>query len=202
MFIIGIKLKNNKIDINKKNIDILYVGRIEKVKGIHILIKAISLLKDININVNIIGDGRYFTEIQNLVNNLELNNSVKLLGRKNDPIYYMERAKIFVYPSIWEEAFGISVVEAMEQGCICIAFKKGGIPEIIDNTLNGYIINEVSEKLLAYRIKEILANYNNKIYKNLRIKAINTSYRFSIENTINNLKNEYEKLMLEDKWKN
>lgn len=68
---------------------------------------------------------------------------------------------IFVYPSTWEEGFGISVVEAMSRGCIPITFKKGGLLEIIKNEEDGFFADNVSDIELMNKINYVI-NYDNK----------------------------------------
>ena len=66
-----------------------------------------------------------------------------------------------MYPSTWEEGFGISVVEAMARGCIPITFKKGGLVEIIQDGVNGFIVNNTESVELAEKI-DYAINYKEK----------------------------------------
>ncbi len=101
----------------------------------------------------------------NLSTELNLSNRIRFVGRQSNVIEWLDLADIFVYPSIWEEGFGISVVEAMARGCIPITFKRGGLPEIIDNNQNGILVDDVNVKNLVKAIKQIimLDEYKKKI---------------------------------------
>lgn len=200
----GIDISSTTINKNKiiKN-DIVYVGRVEKVKGIELLIKAVSILKEKGIDTNlcIVGEGDYSVNIKKLVEELDIKDRINIVGRQNHNKVgkIMNESKIFVYPSIWQEAFGISIIEAMEQGCICIAFKKGGIPEIINDYENGFIIEKESEELLAEKLEYVLRIFAEGKTEKIKEKALKTAQRFSIENTIKNLRLEYENVLNERK---
>ena len=105
----------------------------------------------------------------------------------------MDKSNIFVYPSIWEEGFGISVIEAMSRGCIPITFHKGGLVEIIENGKNGYLVDEVDYKKLSDAILKVI-NLNNEEREKMIKKAINTSKKFTIEKTIQTLGQAYKNL--------
>lgn len=205
------KLGNNKIvyngidskffcDIKHKNktdlLKLIYVGRLYKTKGIPILISACKILKNqkVKFELTIVGDGEERENLKKQVAQYELEEFVNFVGRQNNVIDWLDNADVFIYPSIWEEGFGISVVEAMARGCIPITFNKGGLPEIIENGKNGFILENVNEEELASEIKETkeLSQENkNKIIKN----AIDTAKKYTIQKTISNLEKIY-KLML------
>lgn len=185
--------KNEDKKIENK---IAFVGRLTKVKGVNILIDAFNIVKQkgIDSTLTIVGDGEEKNELIEKVSNYGLGNNVIFTGRQSNIIQYLDNADIFVYPSICEEGFGISVVEAMARGCIPITFNKGGLPEIIKNEKNGFIVNDVTAESLADEIIKVI-NLNNK--DEIRKNAIETAKKFSIDNTIKNQKNIYEKLVSE-----
>ena len=156
------------------NFNFIYVGRLERVKGVDILLDAFPMVKSKykNIKLVVIGDG---TQLENLKQKAKDNNideNVEFLGKQVDVKKWLDKADIFIYPVVWEEAFGISVVEAMSRGVIPITFKRGGLPEIIDSEKNGYLVDKIDSKDLANKIVEILNNYElNK----MREAAIKTS---------------------------
>ena len=79
-------------------IDILYVGRLHKIKHVETIIRAVSLLKNDfpNINCTILGDGNEKTSLENLIASQELHNNVFLLGYQKDVWFYYQRAKVSV----------------------------------------------------------------------------------------------------------
>ena len=183
----------NKFERKDKN-KIAFVGRLTKVKGVDVLIDAFNIIKQkgIDSTLTIVGDEEEKNELIEKVSNYDLGNNVIFTGRQSNVIQYLDNADIFVYPSIWEEGFGISVVEAMARGCIPITFNKGGLPEIIKNGKNGFIVNDVTAESLADEILKVI-NLNNK--DEIRKNAIETAKEFSIDNTIENQKDIFKQLL-------
>lgn len=182
--------------VSKFNNRIIFCGRLSKKKGVDILIKALNILKEkknLDLELIIVGDGEERKKLEEMSNEYQLIDNIKFKGFQNNVWNFLDNSSIFIYPVIWNEAFGISIVEAIARGCIPITFKKGGIPEIISNGENGFLVEELSEELLA---ETILKVYNlNELERNKIIEnAIFTAQKFTIDNTIRRLDEEYKKL--------
>jgi glycosyltransferase involved in cell wall biosynthesis len=190
---IGSKFFKNAIEVSKNtNNDIIFIGRLEKVKGVDILIRAFDKVysKCPSTKLTIVGDGSKKEELQKLAKTTSAKENIFFAGRQNDVIAWLDKAGIFVYPSIWEEGFGISVVEAMARGCIPITFNKGGLPEIIKNEENGYIVDEVSDEELANTILKAINLQQSQ--KDIMLKnALSTSSKYTIEKTITKIQQSY-----------
>ncbi len=184
-------LKRDKNGIN----NIIFVGRLSYVKGVDLLIDAFNQVQKTNSNVRltIVGDGEEKQNLTKRTKQLGLQDKIYFAGRQANVIEWLDKADIFVYPSIWEEGFGISVVEAMARGCIPITFNKGGLPEIIKDGRNGFLVDTVNTDKLSGKIIELILKSNDEI-KKVRDNAIETSTKFSINSTIVSLKNVYTKL--------
>ena len=187
------------VKISKKDFDnILYVGRLEKEKGVSLLIEAFSMLKHDeliknNIHLTIVGDGKQRDELEELAKSKRVNKYISFEGSKTNPIEYYNNSGIFVYPSICDEAFGISIVEAMSRGCATVAFNKGGIPEIINNQKDGFLVFDTNSESLYRSIKAIYAldiTQKEEIVSN----AIETAKKYSIVNTAEKLDSCYYKI--------
>lgn len=202
------KLGNNEIvyngidskffcDIKHKNktdsLRLIYVGRLYKTKGISILISACKILKDqkVDFKLIIVGEGEERENLEKQVIQYELEEIVSFVGRQNNVIDWLDNADIFIYPSIWEEGFGISVVEAMSRGCIPITFNKGGLPEIIDNEQNGFLVDKIDEKELAQKIKEV-DQLNNEKQNEVKERAVEKARKYTIQKTISSLESIYK----------
>jgi glycosyltransferase involved in cell wall biosynthesis len=162
---------------------ILYLGRIEEVKGIHLLIGACSLLKKENIDFccTIVGEGTQKRKLQLLTQNLKLSNEVLFCEGTNNVADFYENNNIFVYPSTWEEIFGISIVEAMAFGMICVSHKVGGIKEIITDNKNGFFSFEKTEESLYKTLKNISKDLKSEKVHSLSEEAKQTAQKFSIK---------------------
>ena len=172
-------------NVEKENV-FTYVGRLEPEKGVLLLLEAYNMFykKNKKFKLRYIGDGSARSELENLVKKYNLSDNVELLGKRLDVIKWLDISKMFVYPSICDESFGISVVEAMARGSIPITFKKGGLPEIIKSGYNGFIVDDVSSQALCKKMFELATSED---YKKLTRNALITSKKFTIENTIASL---------------
>ena len=111
---------------------ILYVGRLEKYKNIHLVIKAMKFLPECYFYI--IGDaGSYKKELGNLIHKLHLENRVKILSNVSDAEKYrwLKTCLLFINLS-GIEAFGITVLEALAAGRPVIVNGEGGLKELAD----------------------------------------------------------------------
>ncbi len=190
----AIPLKKIEPAQKKNEINILFVGRLEKQKSISTLIKAFK--KNIehnlekNLNLNIIGDGSLKLELQKLVADLKIKNRVHFKGeQKNIDVYYA-KSDIFVLPSIWE-GFGIVILEAFRAKLAVIASNIEGPAELIKDNYNGLLFEPQNVLELTDKINYLI---NNK-YKREEIseKGFKT---FTSEYSINNYVKRLIKLYL------
>lgn len=177
--------------LDKNKYVILCPRRWAPTKGIIYLIKAIGILKDTDIvnkfQVVFIGNDyedypEYKSEILNFINENKLGNYVKLLG--NIEYENMSRitqaSEIIVIPSLME-AVSLSMLESMSCAKIVVGSDTGGIPEVIKDNKNGYLVKKADEVSLADKLYEIIKRYDELEY--IRRKARNTveeSYSWEI----------------------
>ena len=171
-----------------KKITICYVGRIAKVKGIDILIKAFKRCDQNKYHLIIVGDGEEKDNLKELSKKLKIYNNIEFKKGTENVIQYLDESNIFVYPSIWNEGFGISIIEAMARKCIPVTFKKGGMTEIIKNNENGYLVDNVDDIALSKTIKNV--EFSERIYNNV----YNTAKKFKINETVKRLENSYKEI--------
>jgi glycosyltransferase involved in cell wall biosynthesis len=129
--------KIKKTSLNKKNIQVGLIARLELVKGTHLLIEAANLLKDKNINFLIGGDGHLENELKKLS---EGNDKIKFVGNVLNPINFIKDLDILVVPSI-REPLGIVNIEAGLCKIPVVASNIDGIPEVVTNNYSGILIN-------------------------------------------------------------
>jgi len=156
---------------------ILFVGRLSIRKGIHILVDAFKhVIKEFpEAKLLIAGKGflkeylRYKVKANNIVDKVEF------LGYISDEklVKLYITSDIFVCPSIFAEAFGIVILEAMAAGKPVVATKVGGIPEIIDHEVNGLLVEPNDAGELSNAIIRLLSDKKemNKMGKNARKKV-------------------------------
>lgn len=141
-----------------KQTEILYVGRLFKEKGVDLLLTACALIKS-KFSLKIVGEGWEKNNLLGLARELRIEKKVKFLGFKVGPelqrLY--QECDFFVLPSVWPEPFGMVGLEAHLFKKPVIAFNVGGIPDWLENGVNGFLLEEISSVALAERM-EILIN--------------------------------------------
>ena len=157
-YFVDISFFNSEIDVEKGNI-ILTVARLHPVKGLQYLIEACDILRKIGLKFNciIVGDGSERRNLASLINLLELNDSVILAGPKTqeEVINYYHKAKIFVLPSL-TEGLPVVLIEAMACKVPVIATRICGIPELVEDGVNGFLVPPKDPQKLADAIEILL----------------------------------------------
>ncbi|MBF8417262.1 glycosyltransferase family 4 protein [Bacillus coagulans] len=196
----GIIDKNETIKRNtrKEFINILFIGTISEWKGLHILMKAVSLLKyDIDsLNIYIAGpflDESYKNEIKQLAKKVPY--KINYLGKINDTKSVMENMDILVHCSIEKDPFPTVVLEGLAAGMAVIGSSAGGAKEVIIDGDTGLLhtpgnFKELSEKLKILIDKpdlrnKIAQNGFNFAMKNLDKETYKKNFFNSITNLIN-----------------
>ena len=157
------------------------------------LIEATKLLLDqgYEVELEVLGDGPDRAEYEELTEKLEIKANVRFRGYRLDKDAFLDRAHIFCYPSVWQEAFGISVIEAMQKGLVCVASAVGGIPEIITDGQDGYLVEAGDKKKLADVLKKIISDYQEDRVSAVQKAAIKRAKEFDVEKMINALSEIY-----------
>jgi len=155
-------------EINEDYKIILTVAELHERKGIKYLIKAMSgVLEENNkIKLIIVGNGPKYNELKQLAMEEGVINNVLFLGFRKDIPQLMASSDLFVLPSK-KEAFGLVLLEAGITRLPIIASKTGGIPEIIENGINGVLIPPENPKKLTRSILEI---FNDDFKRNSYIE--------------------------------
>ena len=142
---------------------ILFVGLLTPFKGPDVLIKAIpQVIKRVkNTKLLLVGEGPFRQKLEQERSRLGCEKSIRFEGFVTDSLkaLYYKASDVFVLPSIsTAEAFGIVNLEAMASGIPVISTKVGGIPSIINNNVNGLLIEPKDEIALADSIIYLLEN--------------------------------------------
>lgn len=147
-------LTDNKLEFENNFKNIICVGRLAKQKNFIKVIEIMELLKDYDIRLYILGEGEEREKLEFLIKKLDLENKVFLLGRKKNPYLYMKKADLFILSSI-VEGFPNALLEAGYCGLYSICNNcLGGINEIIEENINGNIIDFNKKELVKSKILE------------------------------------------------
>lgn len=143
--------------------NLLYVGTIEKRKGLSYLIDAISLLDNrASVKLNVVGkivEQSYFDKLQQQISALGLSDNVSFLGRVSDKTLAecYQKAEIFTFPSLLE-GYGIVLIEAFNNGLPIICFDNTAMPYTVKDGVNGFVAKNKDAKDLAVKIRILLGN--------------------------------------------
>ncbi len=122
---------------------LLFAGRIMADKGVS---EAIEVAQATGSRLKIIGavygNQREYFETQVKPH---LNDKIEYLGflERDKVVEYYRHAKALLFPILWEEPFGLTMIEAMSCGTPVIGFNRGSVPEVIEDGVTGFIVNRV-----------------------------------------------------------
>jgi len=190
---LGIELAGNeKIEKDYETIDILYVGRVNRYKGLHILINAFKELEHKNIHLHVVGEGEDMEESKKIAG---FNSNIIFYGFMPDRelVELYKKANVAVVPSIWCEVFGVVIIESFKYGTPVIGSNIGGIPELVENGYNGYLFEAGN----VVQLKKVLENLieNPKELKRLSDNAFEFVKKYSMEEHTKRLKKLYEEVL-------
>ncbi|KHJ36975.1 glycogen synthase [Pedobacter glucosidilyticus] len=139
-YVIGNCYNNNifkNLNLNR-DLEIAFVGRLVSDKGVDTLINALHFLKQrdkIYPKLTVIGNGPELENLKSLTMQLNLNDQINFIGafKNEELVNLLNRHKLLVIPSKWEEPFGIVALEGLACGCSLIVSKNGGLPEASGN---------------------------------------------------------------------
>lgn len=169
--------KNKIID---NNIKFLFVGSLFENKGILNLLEAFKNVKNDNITLDICGKGK----LKNIVLEREKKDSrIKYNGmlKKEEMEKKYKECDVLIVPSIWDEPFGLVVIEANKFGLPIIGSNKAGIAEILETMKSGELykfdnIKELEEKIIFFTNRNNIKKYYDKILNNIDKFSINNQY--------------------------
>ncbi|MEX2640759.1 MAG: glycosyltransferase [Balneolales bacterium] len=178
--------------LQKPVITLLSVGRLVEKKGIEYGIRAIEhlLKKKYAVKYVILGDGILKEELQSLISSKNLNGQVVLEGACNqDKVHSrLKEADIVLVPSVTAldgdmEGIPVILMEAMAAGVPVVATDHSGIPELVKNNLNGYLVEERNAGEIAEKVEYIIHHPDQVLATSRRARlTIEESFNASIQN--------------------
>jgi glycosyltransferase involved in cell wall biosynthesis len=189
---------NNFQDMHKKvsrKLRFGFAGNILPAKGLHILIDTFNKIKKENIELRIYGkESSYKSILASYFNNIKKmakNNNIKFMGgfENKDIAKIFAEIDVLIVPSIWHENSPLVIQEAFAAKTPVIASNIGGIPEFINNGVNGLLFNPGDVNDLKEKIEYIIENREliERLKKNTpEVENIEDNAR-EIEETYNRL---------------
>jgi glycogen synthase len=138
---------------------LLFVGRLEHEKGVHVLLHALQRLRDTGrpVRLAIAGEGTQRAALEALAQRLRLRRSSTFLGFCDPPVLAALRdaSHVAVVPSLYEP-FGLVALEAMAAGTPLVATRTGGLAELVRDGEDGLLVPPEEPDLLAGAIARVL----------------------------------------------
>lgn len=164
---------------NTKESSLLFLGRMSPEKGI---LQAIEVAKKSNrtlrIAARVDSPDRVFyeTSVKPLIDGHDICFVGEVEGMKKTRLY--QEAAAFLMPIQWDEPFGLVMVEALACGTPVIAFSRGSVPEIIQDGVNGYIVETVDQMVEAvHKISRIQpADCRSSVQERFNVTAMVDGY--------------------------
>jgi glycosyltransferase involved in cell wall biosynthesis len=139
-------------DLNISDSPLIFLGRIERIKGCHTAIDVAKITKKKLIiagNISRLPEEiHYFeSEIKPHIDGI----NVEFIGEVNDvqKNELLGKSAAFLMPIEWNEPFGIVMIEAMACGTPVIAFPYGSVPEVVDEGITGFVVKDKGEMIKA-----------------------------------------------------
>jgi glycosyltransferase involved in cell wall biosynthesis len=192
----------DKLGIQEDEIVLLYAGQIEKRKGLNFLVEAFRRVSDKYPHTHLVIAGSsdiwqptpetqlYEEEIRKKCRRLNVHFLGKLSQREIPKVY--KSADIFVLPSL-SEGFPLSVLEVMASGKPVVATEVGGVPEVVKDGMNGYLVQPGSVSKLADTISKLIENERLRLRMGHKGRKIVKDYTW--EKAANEINQIYRKLL-------
>ncbi len=170
----------------------LFLGRITEEKGVHLAIKA---AKEADVPLVIAGksypeEGYWHREIEKNIDG----EKIRYVGEVGleDKIKLYRNARATLFPTQYEEVFGLVMIESMSCGTPVIGWNKGSVPEIVSHNDTGFVVDRVADMVEAMKVTDKIDR------KRVRDRA---EKYFSIDKMVRGYEKVYSKIVEEKKIK-
>lgn len=172
-------IKPNDLKKNNKNsiYNLVSIGRLDKNKNHQFLVHVVFELKKRNfpIHLTIIGEGEERISLESQIAKLNLKEQISLIGMQDNIPEFLWLADVYVHSAL-TEGFGLTLLEAMAAGLPVVTLDGGGNRDLIQNGINGFLIDKENSKLFADKIMEVVDNstiptYNTTFAMNFDIST-------------------------------
>ncbi len=186
----------NSLGIDAAAIVITVVASLTANKGHRLLLEAFAQVFRTHptVRLAIVGGGPLRQEIEAAARKLAIDQSVSLLGVRNDVFELLRASDIFVLPSQNREGLGVALIEAMAAGLPVIGTNLGGIPEIIVEGENGFLVAPGSPGQLADALVKLVDNQGLRVSMGRRGRELYEE-KFTLSEMIHRIETLYDQLL-------
>ena len=133
------------------------IGRLSREKGLDVLVDSFGRLAHANAHLLIVGDGDEKDQLEKQAERLGFREHVHLLGHRTDIKELLKTLQVCVQPSRFE-GMPMVILEAMATGCPVVATAVGGVPQMIRDGVDGWLVPPQDSQQLAVAISNVLAD--------------------------------------------
>jgi glycosyltransferase involved in cell wall biosynthesis len=149
---------NNKRDKENKTLELIMVARFSEPKDHQLLLHTVRQLKSNNNYIfSLVGDGELLESTRSLCLEMGIEDKVRFLGSRQDVPELLAGADGFVLTSNWE-GLPRSIIEAMRAGLPVIASDVGGVRELVEEGVTGYLVPRGGAETLKARLEMLIDN--------------------------------------------
>ena len=186
-------LPNEKLGLDPSKTTLIFVGRLDPVKGVDVLLDALKVLGRTDWQLLIVGNGPRRAAWESQAEAANLATAVTFLGMRRDVPALLKSADMLVMPSYWE-GFGLSAAEAMAAGLPVIGTQVEGLCDVVEDGLTGILVKPGDSAQLAQAIARLL---DDPAARNAMGRAgrDRTTQHFTIERMITDYERTYAALL-------
>ncbi len=179
---------------------LLYVGQITTHKGVRTAVETLKLIRERygcdKATLTVVGGPDYDGEIERLVRLLGLEGNVRftgLISRERLPDIYKEHGTL-IFPSVWDEPFSITLLEAMSSGLAVVGTTTGGSAELLADGVNALTFPKQDAEACARQVKRLIDD--PQLFDRIRqngVRAVQSGFR--LDTMIDRIEDSLERVM-------
>lgn len=174
---------------------ICHVSNFRPVKRLEDVIRTFHLIqKEIPARLILCGDGPDRVRAERLARELDVCHKVRFTGKVRDASSILQLSDLFLLPSE-TESFGLAALEAMAEGVPVVSSNTGGIPEVNEHGVSGFLSNVGDVEDMANSSIRILKN--DETLMKFRVNALETARKFKLENILPMYEELYEAVVMD-----
>jgi glycosyltransferase involved in cell wall biosynthesis len=192
----GIDLERFTAVQHRKDVLILgFIGHLGRHKGLDVLLRALALIDRKKVRLLVVGTGDEAGHLKALCRDLGIKKCVTFHGHIDHaciPSIY-QKIDVLIVPSVWPENSPVTITEAMASGIPVIASDIGGVGELVEDAVTGFLVPLDDSPALAERIQRFLAHPELK--EAMGAKALERIQRYRLWNQVDQIVGVYREVI-------
>jgi glycosyltransferase involved in cell wall biosynthesis len=143
---------------------LLFIGKLVEQKGVDVLIKALAKVRSVipDIRLKIVGNGPEEQTLKRLAEDIQASELITFTGNLSNAqvMKEIDDALCVIIPSKYVENCSMVGIEALSRGKIIIASNIGGLPDLVDNNVSGFLVRPNDPDDLSEKIRHVIQNHS------------------------------------------